>query len=64
MKKSRKRAAILSVAIIMSLSVASPAHADTRDAAEGWAAYLCSQLGFCSEETPAADAPTEEPYSQ
>ncbi len=63
MKKSRKRVAILLVAMTMALSVGTPAHADTEDAAEDWVTYLCYLLGSCLEETT-ADDPTEEPYSQ
>ncbi len=41
MKKPRKLAAVLLVATAMTLSVATPAHADIGDAVDDWTWYLC-----------------------
>jgi Skp family chaperone for outer membrane proteins len=47
MKKTRKLVAIVLVAMAMTLSAATTAHADTGDAVEDWAKYVCYQLGVC-----------------
>ena len=47
MKTSRKLVAILLVAMTMTLSAATTAHADTGDAVENWVKYVCDQLGAC-----------------
>ena len=48
MKKSRsKLVAIILVAMAMTLSAATTAHADAGDAVEYWTSYVCYYLGFC-----------------
>jgi hypothetical protein len=41
MRKSRKLVTVLFVAMLMTLSVATTAHADVGDAVDDWTAYLC-----------------------
>ena len=47
MKKSHKSVAILLVAVVTTLLVATTAHADAGDAAEGWGSWVCYYLGYC-----------------
>jgi hypothetical protein len=47
MKKSHKAVAILLVAVVMTLLVATTAHADAGDGAEEWGAWVCYYLGYC-----------------
>jgi hypothetical protein len=47
MKKSRKLVAVLLVAMAMTLSVASTAHADEGDAVDYWISYLCYYFESC-----------------
>jgi hypothetical protein len=47
MKKSRKLVAVLLVALAMTLSVATTAHADDGDAVEYWVSYICYYLESC-----------------
>lgn len=47
MKKSRKLVVMVLAAMTLTLSVATPAHADTKKAAEDWASYICSTLSLC-----------------
>jgi hypothetical protein len=47
MKKSRRLVALLLVAMVMTLSVSTVAHADAGDAAEDWASHVCYYFGFC-----------------
>ena len=47
MKKSHKLVAILLVAVVTTLLVATTAHADAGDAAEEWSVWVCGYLGVC-----------------
>ena len=47
MKKSRKLVMVLLVAMVMTLSVATTAHADVGDAVDDWTAYLCYYFEAC-----------------
>ena len=47
MKNSHKAVAILLVAVVTTLLVATTAHADAGDEAEEWAAWICYYLGYC-----------------
>ena len=47
MKKSYKLVAILLVAVVATLLVATTAHADGGDAAEEWSEWVCDYLGVC-----------------
>ena len=47
MKKSHKAVAILLVAVVTTLWVATTAHASAGDEAEEWAAWICYYLGYC-----------------
>ena len=47
MKILRKLVAMLLVAMALTLSAATPAHADAGDAVEDWASYACYYLGWC-----------------
>jgi hypothetical protein len=47
MKKSYKLVAILLVAVVTTLLVATTAHADAGDAAEVWSEWVCDYLGVC-----------------
>jgi ABC-type glycerol-3-phosphate transport system substrate-binding protein len=47
MKKSRKLVAVLLVALAMTLSVATTAHADDGDAVEYWVSYICYYFESC-----------------
>jgi hypothetical protein len=47
MKKSHKLVAILLVAVVMTLLVATTAHADAGDAAEEWSVWVCDYFGVC-----------------
>jgi len=44
MKKSRKLVAMLLVVTALTLSAATPAHADAGDAVAEWTSYICYQL--------------------
>ena len=46
-KKSRKLVMVLVVAMLMTLSVATTAHADVGDAVDDWTAYLCYYFEAC-----------------
>ncbi len=48
-KKSRKLVAVLLVAMAMTLSVATTAHADIGDAVDDWTWYLCYYFEACEE---------------
>jgi hypothetical protein len=47
MKKPHKLVAILLVAVVATLLVATMAHADAGDAAEEWSVWLCDYLEVC-----------------
>jgi hypothetical protein len=47
MKKSHKLVAVLLVAMAMTLSVATTAHADEGDAVDYWISYLCYYFESC-----------------
>ena len=47
MKKSRKLVAVLLVAMAMTLSVATTAHADEGDAVDYWISYICYYFESC-----------------
>ncbi len=47
MKISHKLVAILLVAVVTTLLVATTAHADAGDAAEEWSVWFCYYLGVC-----------------
>ena len=47
MKKTHKLVAILLVAVVTMLLVATTAHADAGDAAEEWSVWVCEYFGFC-----------------
>jgi hypothetical protein len=47
MKKSRKLVTVLLVAMVLTLSVATTAHADVGDAVDDWTAYLCYYFEAC-----------------
>jgi hypothetical protein len=47
MKKSRKLVAVLLVAMAMTLSAATTAHADERDAVDYWISYICYYFESC-----------------
>jgi len=47
MRKSRKLVMVLLVAMVMTLSIATTAHADVGDAVDDWTAYLCYYFEAC-----------------
>jgi hypothetical protein len=47
MKKPHKPVAILLVAVVTTLLVATTAYADAGDAAEEWSVWVCDYLGVC-----------------
>jgi hypothetical protein len=47
MKKTYKAIAILLVAVVTTLLVATTAYADGGDAAEEWGAWVCYYFGYC-----------------
>ena len=47
MKESHKLVAVLLVAVVTTLLVATTAHADAGDAAEEWSWWVCGYLGVC-----------------
>jgi hypothetical protein len=47
MKKAHKPVAILLVAVVTTLLVATTAYADAGDAAEEWSGWVCDYLGVC-----------------
>jgi hypothetical protein len=47
MKKSHKLVAVLLVAVVATLLVATTAHADAGDTAEEWSVWVCGYLVVC-----------------